>query len=96
MAKKSMAELIYTAYLTGGEAIFTEGGVTYTFTPQGLKSYIEADAPTDHVTEDQLNERFSEAQRDAVDALEAPTVDYEDLAEVTQAVKAIIEALQAE
>lgn len=42
MAVKTMAERIYTAYLTGTETEFYHNGTTYTFTPEDLKDYINS------------------------------------------------------
>ena len=104
MAKKSIAERIYTAYLTGDEAEFTDGNnVTREFTPEGLKDYIESGSSlvisvngqtgaveldasdVGAVSTEDLDDRLSEAQRNAIDALEAGVSTLEDVIAALQA-----------
>lgn len=104
MAKKSIAERIYTAYLTGDEAEFTdENNVTREFTPEGLKDYIESESSLVTSVNGQtgdvqlnasdvgaastgdLDARLSEAQRNAINALQAGTSTLEDVITALQA-----------
>lgn len=64
MAVLSTAEKLYTAYLTGQEADFYDGGTRYEFTPEGIKNYISASVTpatpvTDAVDETDIVQQFN-------------------------------------
>lgn len=90
MAQKSMAELVYTAYLTGTEAEFYDNGITYTFTPEGLKDYISATtggvSSINGLTGDVTLIVLTEAQKNAIDALVVGASTADDIITALQAV----------
>ena len=90
MAQKSMAELIYTAYLTGSEAEFSDSGITYTFTPTGLKNYIAATTTGVSSVNGQTGAVtlivLSQAQKDAIDNLQVGVSNADDIIAALQAV----------
>lgn len=92
MAEKTIAERIYTAYLTGGEATFTENGITYTFTPEGLEAFISAGAAPLYTDEDAIN---AVANKEEVTELVALDPGEDDLSVIVSTINEIITALQS-